>query len=183
VELLAELAAANQLGIWVFAGAVNGEGVSHFERRFPAASQSRGPTPAWPPHLDEWCMGSGNPHARWMITAIKAVHSAIFLSIAAAILDIFVAGLRGRPTRWTGLALALALGESAVFALNRFRCPLTEVVRNLTGASVRVTDIFLPRWFADRIPFIFTPPLLIGLLGLARGRWMRSRRAISGFAP
>ena len=106
-----------------------------------------------------------------LIAAVKTVPSVIFLTIAAAILHIFVAGLRGRPSRWTGPALGLALGESAIFALNRFRCPLTEVVRDLTGESVRVTDIFLPRWVADRIPLIFTPPLVIGLLGLARGRW------------
>jgi hypothetical protein len=112
-----------------------------------------------------------------MIAAIKAAHSAIFLSIAAAILEVFVAGLRGRPTRRTRLALALALGECSIFALNGFRCPLTEVVRRLTGESVRVTDIFLPRWFADRIPLVFTPPLVIGLLGLARGKWNKTARA------
>ncbi|HZT05482.1 MAG TPA: hypothetical protein VFC51_00485 [Chloroflexota bacterium] len=120
-------------------------------------------------------MDRPNTRAEWLITAVKAVHSAIFLSIAVSILHVFFAGLRGRPSHWTGLALTVALGESAVFALNRFRCPLTEVVRDLTGADVRVTDIFLPRWFADRIPFIFTPPLVIGLIGLARGGWLRSR--------
>jgi hypothetical protein len=108
---------------------------------------------------------------RMVVTAIKTVHSAVFLTIAAAIVHIFVAGLRGRPSGWTGPAIGLALGESAIFAVNRFRCPLTEVVKNLTGESVRVTDIFLPRWLADRIPLIFTPPLIIGLLGLARARW------------
>jgi hypothetical protein len=120
------------------------------------------------------CSGS---RANLLLTIVKAAHSAIFLTIAAAIGHIFIAGLRGRPTRLTGLALAVALGESAIFAVNGFRCPLTEVVRDLTGESVRVTDIFLPRWFADRIPLIFTPPLVIGLLGLARAQWLRQRPA------
>jgi len=110
-----------------------------------------------------------------LVTAVKVVHSAIFLANAVAIAHIFLAGLRGRPSRWTGPALAVALSESAVFAANGFRCPLTQVVKAQTGANVRVTDLFLPRWFADRIPLIFTPPLVIGLLGLAR-TWRKRAR-------
>src|SRR5262245_10608977 len=100
------------------------------------------------------CMDRDRVQTNWLITAVKIVHSAIFLTNAVAIGHIFVAGLSGRPFRWTGPALAVALTESAVFAANRFRCPLTEVVKALTGANVRVTDLFLPRWFADRIPLI-----------------------------
>jgi hypothetical protein len=102
---------------------------------------------------------------------VKAFHSFVFFAVAASILEIFVAGVRGRPRRLTAVALGTALTESAIFAANGFRCPLTEIVRQRTGANVRVTDIFLPRWLADRIPVIFTPPLVIGLAGLAIGRW------------
>ncbi len=90
------------------------------------------------------------------------------------IMHIFWAGTRNRPSRWTGLALAAALGESAVFVVNRGRCPLTTLVEYLGAESGRVSDIFLPRWFADRIPQLCTPPLVIGVLGLLRNRWHRS---------
>ena len=120
------------------------------------------------------------PSIRLAIVAVKAVHSVIFLTIVAAIADVFVAGIRGRPGRWTGLALGAAVGESALFAINRFRCPLTELVKRMTGQSVRVTDIFLPRWFADRIPIIFTPPLAIGIVGLAKARWAQRSPAPHG---
>jgi hypothetical protein len=120
-------------------------------------------------------MTGANRRTDLMITAIKVMHLGIFLTIAAAIFHILFAGIRGRPSHWTGPALGVALGESALFALNGFRCPLTEMVRDRTGASVRVTDIFLPRWFADRIPFIFTPPLVVGIIGLVRVKWMRER--------
>ncbi len=53
--------------------------------------------------------------------------------------------------------------------------PLTEVVRRATGESVRVTDIFLPRWLADRIPYLFGPLLVIGIVGLLIG-WRRGFR-------
>ena len=35
---------------------------------------------------------------------------------------------------------------------NRGHCPLTRLVEDLGADSGRVSDIFLPRWFADRIP-------------------------------
>lgn len=94
-------------------------------------------------------------HPRWWhsaITIIKVIHSAIFLANSISIVHIFWAGVRNRPSRWTGLALAAALGESAVFVVNRGRCPLTTLVEYLGAESGRVSDIFLPRWFADRIP-------------------------------
>jgi hypothetical protein len=100
------------------------------------------------------------------IAAIKLVHSAIFLLNSAAILHIFVAGVRDRPSRWTPAALAVAFSEVAVFVANRGRCPLTDLVEGLGSESGRVSDIFLPRWFADRIPQLCGTPLLIGVLAL-----------------
>jgi hypothetical protein len=124
---------------------------------------------------DRWANGTP-PQARWRrgaIVGIKLVHSAIFLVNSAAILHLFVAGLRDRPSRWTGPALAAALTESAVFVANHGRCPLTDVTECLGAEDGRVSDIFLPRWCADRIPQLCTPPLLVGVLGLAFHTWRR----------
>ena len=107
--------------------------------------------------------------ASWRSVAvfgIKLVHSLIFLSIAASILQVFYAGVMNRSSRWTRFSLALAVGECLVFAGNRFRCPLTGLAESLGAESGQVTDIFLPRWLADRIPWIFTPPLIAGILAL-----------------
>ena len=101
-----------------------------------------------------------------VIAALKLVHSAIFLVNAASVLEIFWAGVFDRPSRWTRFALAAALTESAVFVANRGRCPLTDLVEHLGAKSGRVSDIFLPRAFADRIPLIFGPPLAVGLAAL-----------------
>jgi hypothetical protein len=109
------------------------------------------------------------------IVGVKLVHSAIFFLNSAAILHIFVAGVRGRPSRWTRSALAVAFTEVAVFVANRGRCPLTDLVEYLGAESGRVSDIFLPRWFADRIPQLCGPPLLIGVLGLL---WRRASQAV-----
>ena len=123
------------------------------------------------------------PRAFWRsiaIVAIKLAHSAIFLVNSAAILHIFVAGIRDRPSRWTGPALAAAFAESAVFVANRGRCPLTDLAEGLGAESGRVSDVFLPRWFADRLPQLCTPPLLIGVLALVFNAWRRDARRAGG---
>lgn len=112
---------------------------------------------------------------RFAIFTVKLVHSLIFLSVAASIAHIFYAGVTGRATRTTRLALALAVGESLIFAFNRWTCPLRTLAEALGAETGQVTDIFLPKWFADRIPWFFTPPLIIGLLGLFRLRNLKNR--------
>src|ERR1700736_3864308 len=104
------------------------------------------------------------------IVAIKAVHSGIFLLNATSVLHIFWVGVLNRRSRWTRVALVAALTESIVFVANRGCCPLTQLVEALGAESGRVSDIFLPRWLADRIPQLFGPPLAIGLLALAYHR-------------
>jgi hypothetical protein len=126
------------------------------------------------------------PRAPWRhvaIVAIKLVHSAIFLLNSAAIMHIFAAGLRNRPSQWTRPALAVALAEVAVFVVNRRRCPLTDLVEHLGAENGRVSDIFLPKWFADRIPQLCGPPLLIGVLALSWHQCLAARRSGIGFAP
>ena len=138
------------------------------DKRQPSCSQGRTHPPPRPP----WRSGA--------VVGIKLVHSAIFLVNSAAIAHIFVAGIRDRPSRWTGPALAVALAESAVFVANRGRCPLTGLAERLGAESGGIADIFLPHWCADRIPQLCTPPLLIGVLGLAFNTWrhatIRDRR-------
>jgi hypothetical protein len=51
------------------------------------------------------------------------------------------------------------------------------VLRYAAGARHgRVTDILLPRRFPDRIPQLFTPPLLVGTALLLRARLGAPRR-------
>lgn len=60
----------------------------------------------------------------------------------------------------------MALTEPIVFVANRGRCPLTEAAERLGAESGRISDIFLPRRCADRIPQLCAPPLLIGMFAL-----------------
>lgn len=101
------------------------------------------------------------------IVVIKTLHSGIFLLNATSVVHIFWAGVLNRRSPWTRPALVAALSEVLVFVANRGRCPLTQLVESLGAKSGRVSDIFLPRWFADRIPQLFGPPLVIGLIAMA----------------
>lgn len=106
------------------------------------------------------------------IVMIKAVHSFIFLSMAAAILHTLYAGLTNRVSRLTMASMAAVVGESVVLLTNNMRCPLTDMVEDRGSEHGSVSDIFLPRWFADRIPVLFTPPFAVGLalIGIRRAR-------------
>jgi hypothetical protein len=107
-----------------------------------------------------------------VITVVKAAHSLTFLSMSAAILHTFYSGLTNRTSRWTGVSIAAVIGEALVYLLNRGRCPLTDLVESMGVEHGQVSDIFLPRWIAKRIPILFPPPFAIGLaaLGLRRAR-------------
>jgi hypothetical protein len=98
------------------------------------------------------------------LVAVKAVHSLIFFSIEGSIFYLLFTGVRGRRDRSTLAAWAIVLGESAIYAGNRFRCPLTGLAENLGAESGSVTDIFLPRWLAANVANIHVPLVLIAAL-------------------
>ncbi len=97
---------------------------------------------------------------RW----IKAVHTAIFFSMAGLILLFAWDGLRGRPRRRAAIAAGFALAETAVFASNNLVCPLTPLAEELGASSGSVTDIYLPGWLSRRIPLISGAVLVVGLV-------------------
>ena len=77
--------------------------------------------------------------------------------IAALVLDVCPYGpthfSRSRPltasskpvTQWACISHV-----SLVFAGNGFRCPLTQIAKHYGAESGAVTDIYLPKWFAEQ---------------------------------
>ncbi|MBK9472293.1 MAG: hypothetical protein IPO18_08405 [bacterium] len=66
-------------------------------------------------------------------------------------LAIVEGAIAGRATRWTWIAIALVAAESVVLAAFRWTCPLTLLAERWGATRGSVTDIFLPKWAADRI--------------------------------
>jgi hypothetical protein len=97
------------------------------------------------------------------LTAIKAVHTLIWLSIESCVVYVLYAGWSGRSDRRAARAAAVVAGEMAVFGANRCRCPLTDLAERAGAAHGSVTDIYLPRWFAHNLPAIHVPLILLAV--------------------
>ena len=65
--------------------------------------------------------------------------------------------------------------ECAILAVNRFRCPLTDLAGRYTEQRADNFDIYLPLWLARRNKLIFGALFGVGEL-LVLGLWLSSRR-------
>jgi hypothetical protein len=119
-----------------------------------------------------------------MITIVKTIHTAAFALLSVANLLIFWGAVTGQVSRATKVSLVLVGLESVVLYANNWRCPLTSLAERLGAEHGQVTDIFLPKWFADRI-FSTCGGLLgvsVGLFGL-RCAWREVTVAGEGQDP
>jgi hypothetical protein len=103
---------------------------------------------------------------------IKLVHTAIWLFFAGCIVAIPLAGAR-RQFLWAIGLSGLVLVECAVLAVNRGRCPLTDLAGRYTEERVDNFDIYLPLWLARRNKMIFGTLFAVGEL-VVLGRWLIS---------
>lgn len=113
---------------------------------------------------------------RWRpgaLAAIKAIHTVIFASIAAAIALFVWDGVRQRPSRRAACALGIAMAETGIYLSNNQVCPLTPLAEELGAESGAVADLLLPAWAARNIPLIGSAALLLGLMLHARARLSR----------
>ena len=88
---------------------------------------------------------------RVTIFHVKLIHTLIFWLLSACVLYVLFSGVADSITTWTWVAVGLFLVESVVLAASGWTCPLTILAERLGAVRGSVTDIFLPKWFADRI--------------------------------
>lgn len=105
---------------------------------------------------------------------IKLLHTAIWLVFAGCIVAIPIAGFWSK-FECAAVLTGLVLVECAVLALNRGRCPLTDLARRYTEERMDNFDIYLPLWLARRNKTIFGTLFALGEL-FVLGRWLVSRR-------
>ena len=101
-----------------------------------------------------------------ILLTIKTLHTVIFLGMSAAILYILYSGLTRTHDRWVVVALAAVLFECVVFLANNRRCPLTDWARRYGDMSGNdwIADIFLPAWFASKIPLLCGGLFMLSLI-------------------
>ncbi len=94
---------------------------------------------------------------------IKLLHTAVWLFFVACIVALPIAGFR-RQFQWAAILTGLVLVECAVLAMNRGRCPLTDVASRYTEDRADNFDIYLPRGLARHNKTIFGTLFIVGEL-------------------
>ena len=122
---------------------------------------------------------------RGALAAVKGVHTLAWFSIEACMIYVLAAGVARRSDRRAALAAAVVAGECAVFAVNGFRCPLTDMAERMGAERGSVTDIYLPAWFARNLPAIHVPLVVAAVFLHARNLRRRpdSRLEPPGIGP
>ncbi len=105
-----------------------------------------------------------------ILVGIKLLHTAIWLFFTGCIVAIPFAGA-WRQFRWAAVLTGLVLVECAVLAVNRGRCPLTDLASRYTEARADNFDIYLPLWLARRNKTIFGTLFVVGEL-FVLGQWL-----------
>jgi hypothetical protein len=108
------------------------------------------------------------------LTAVKAAHTLIWLSIESCMAYVLVSGFQRRSDRRAAAAAAVVAAECAVFVGYGFRCPLTDLAESLGADDGSVTDIYLPRSVAHSLPVIHIP--LVALATALHARNLLERR-------
>ena len=101
------------------------------------------------------------------IFQIKVVHTIVFWILSLCVVYTLWSGVSDRITPWTWVAVGLVALESIVLVSCGWICPLTILTERLGAARGSVADIFLPKWFADRIFPICGTTFLVACIVLA----------------
>ncbi len=108
------------------------------------------------------------------LIAVKVVHTVVWVFFVACIVAVPVTAALHRfdlTAAFTGLVLL----ECMVLAVNRCRCPLTDVAVRYAPEDSPNLDIYLPRWLAKYNKQIFGTVFVLGGL-FALAEWLLAAR-------
>jgi hypothetical protein len=112
-----------------------------------------------------------------VLTVIKLLHTVIWAFLAASILALPVAGVL-RRFRWAAILTVIVLLECGVLAVNRGRCPLSDLAARFTADRNSNFDIYLPHWLASHNKTIFGTLLVVNEL-IVLWCWLKRPRLSS----
>jgi len=82
-----------------------------------------------------------------MLMAIKLLHTTVWALLAGCVLALPIAAFK-RRFDWASFLTAIIVIECGVLAVNRGRCPLTDLAARFTEDRTENFDIYLPLWLA-----------------------------------
>jgi hypothetical protein len=100
------------------------------------------------------------------LTAIKLLHTAVWVFFNVVIFYLLYAVVVDRIDRWAWICLALIGAECLVLLIFKMACPLTVVARQYSASEEPNFDIYLPRWLAKYNKLIYGIILAGILVGL-----------------
>jgi hypothetical protein len=109
-----------------------------------------------------------------VLTAIKLLHTAIWVLLAGCILALPITGLK-RRFDWAAILTVIIVVECGVLAFNGGRCPLTDLAARVTNERADNFDIYLPVWLARYNKLIFGMLFVVNGLFVLWCRLMRPR--------
>ena len=108
-----------------------------------------------------------------ILIVIKLVHTLVWAMFAGCILAIPFAAAAGH-FHWAVILIGIVLVECGILALNRGRCPLTDLAAPRTEDRAANFDIYLPVWLARHNKTIFGTLFALGIL-LTLVSWLGTR--------
>jgi hypothetical protein len=106
-------------------------------------------------------VGSGH---RLTLTLLKILHTAIWTLMTTANFAGFYLSLVGRFDWWFYSCVALLSAEIMVIVVNRWHCPLTDVMAKYTTERKANFDIYLPEWLARNNVKIFSVLIILEIM-------------------
>ena len=98
---------------------------------------------------------------------IEVFHTVIFILMSGLLFALLYEVIIDRITILTWIAVGAFFIEGLILMANGWKCPLTTYAEDLGSVHGQVTDIFLPKWFADRIFPICGTLYVVALLLIA----------------
>ncbi|MEO8501847.1 MAG: hypothetical protein ABI565_13090 [Vicinamibacteria bacterium] len=98
---------------------------------------------------------------------IKIVHTFAFFVLSGCVILVVYSGAFNRINNWTWAGIGMILAEGIALASCGGKCPLTVIAEREGAIQPGVADIFLPKWFADRIFPICGSTFVVGCLLVA----------------
>ncbi len=90
------------------------------------------------------------------LTAVKIVHTAIWVFFNVVIFYLFYAVLMDKIDRWVWICVGLVVLEGIVLLIFGRKCPLTLIARRYSDSPKDNFDIYLPNWLARHNKLIYT---------------------------
>ena len=106
----------------------------------------------------------------WRLSIVRAVHTVIYVVMAAATVLVLFAGLTGATGRWLWICMVLILIEAEIFIGSGMRCPLTAVAVRYGATPEAGYDTFFPERMTRHTLSVFGPMMAVGM-GLLLIRW------------